>query len=160
MKKVIKVLAITAAVLTMFAETAWAEENAASGGALKITGVQARDGQFTEGNYVIGLVTSENDDFLLYFGAGEPVLEDYLPAARIKDGTVTLKAFVSTDGGTTWSVYTGNDSVDMFKLFIIESDTDAIADPANDSYNMYINTVPVKFSNGSASINFADMLFL
>ncbi|MDR1836354.1 MAG: hypothetical protein LBQ89_01715 [Treponema sp.] len=158
MKNIFKYLWVIAVALTVSAAAAWAETDATVPGTLTITNIKTKGDYFAEGDYVIGVGILEDPDEGLLFTAGEPSGMDNIAGVRIRSGTVTLKVYVSTDDGTTWSVYTGNDILEEFGFFIIDCNNDAIFDTKTDLYDSCFNVLPVKFSNGSAVVNFGDLI--
>lgn len=144
--------------LTIFATTACAGKDAAASGTLTVTNIQAHNGPLAEDSYIYGFAYVENGDKLLYLGADEPSLEDYLLAAIITDGSASLKVYETTNTGTGRMVYTGNDAVDILELYIVDSDAGGVDGETSNPDRMYINTASVKFKNGSAEVNFAYVM--
>ena len=113
----------------------------------------------TPNNWLIGNAYIEDNGSTIFFTASESTQENPSGAgAKITGSSITLKVYYTEDY-ITYSLYTGNHTIETEYLLLEDSDTESYVDGVTNTV-MYSNKVPIKFTNGSATINFGTILEL
>ena len=112
------------------------------------------------GSRVIGAMGEDitflsSADYLL--GASTPTAN--LQSVMVSGGTVTLNVYKTTDGGATWSLYTGNDTFDSGKILLCTVTNDSIVISSPAISRSFLNTEAITFANnGVATVNFSTQM--